>query len=237
MMVDHLRTQIFADGANIEDIKHYANSSHIKGFTTNPTLMRNAGVHNYEEFAKEALKWAVNKPISFEVLADDFDEMERQALKIANWGDNVNVKIPVSNKKGDPSYDVIYRLARQGVKVNVTAVFTIDQIQHVSDAMTDCVDGYISVFAGRIADTGIDPLSIMKEAVEIIKTSQNNRLIWASPREIFNLIQAHDIGCHIITLTPDLLKKLPLIGKDLLPFSKETVNMFYQDAVASEYTL
>jgi transaldolase len=209
----------------------------ICGFTTNPTLMRKAGVSDYESFAREVLAAIPDRPISFEVFSDDFIEMERQALKIASWGSNVFVKIPVTNTRSDSAVPLICRLARQNVKLNVTALMTLDQVRDVSRAMSSCPAGYVSVFAGRIADTGRDPVPIMREAVEILAPFRNLELIWASPRELLNVFQADAIGCHVITATSDILNKLALVGKDLIEYSLDTVKMFHTDASAAGFTL
>jgi transaldolase len=207
----------------------------IAGFTTNPTLMRKAGVTNYEAFAREALAAIPDRPISFEVFADEFDEMERQALKIASWAPNVFVKIPVTNTRGESARSLICRLSGRGVQLNVTAVMTIEQVQEVARAMSACPAGYISVFAGRIADTGRDPFPVMSEAVTRLKEHEQLQLIWASPREVLNVFQADAAGCHIITATGDILNKLCIIGKNLEEYSLETVKMFREDAVRAGF--
>jgi len=209
----------------------------IQGFTTNPTLMRKAGVTDYERFAREVLAAIPDRPISFEVFSDDFVEMEKQALRIAGWGANVFVKIPVTNTAGESSVPVICQLSQKSVQLNVTALMTSHQVEEVSSSMKNCPAGYISVFAGRIADTGRDPVPIMREAVEILEPSKNLELIWASPREILNVFQADAIGCHVITVTSDILGKLKLIGKDLGVYSLETVKMFHDDAVRAGFAL
>jgi transaldolase len=199
--------------------------------------MRQAGVDDYAKFATEALQLVRDLPISFEVFADEFSEMEEQALEIASWGRNVYVKIPVSNTRGEPSYSLIRRLSQAGVPLNVTAVFTLEQVREVMGCLRDTTPTIVSVFAGRIADAGSDPLTIMQQALELILPHSNVELLWASPREIFNLVQADQLGCHIITLSNDLLKKIPLLGKDLTQFSRETVAMFYRDAMAANYSI
>ena len=209
----------------------------IRGFTTNPTLMRAAGIEDYESFALDVLSLVPDLPISFEVFSDDFDDMERQARKISSWGDNVYVKIPVTNTRGDDSSDLQRRLADQGVKVNVTALLTLAQVERVATNLRAGPPAYISMFAGRIADTGRDPVPIMVEALGLVRARENIELIWASPREILNLVQAREIGCHIITITHDLLKKMALLGKSLEQFSLETVQMFHRDAAAAGYSL
>jgi len=232
-----LQVKIFADGADKADIlRLYANPV-IKGFTTNPTLMRKAGITDYEAFAKDILSHIQDRPISFEVFSDDLPDIERQALKIAGWGANVYVKIPITNTLGYPTYDLLHRLARQRVQLNVTALMTIDQVRQVSDALEDYAPSNISVFAGRVADTGVDPLPVMAEAVSIMRRYSRQELIWASPRELLNIFHANSIGCHIITVTADVLKKLSLVGKNLEQYSLETVKMFREDAVAAGFTL
>jgi transaldolase len=232
-----LKVEIFADGADLDAIVKLAANSLIKGFTTNPTLMRAAGVTDYETFARDVTAAVPDMPISLEVFADDFAEMERQALRIAKWGQNVYVKIPVTDTKGTPARRVIRTLRDAGVKLNITALFTPDQVRWVSDTLGDGPPSFISVFAGRIADSGRDPLPLLCECLEIMTPYPNQRLIWASPREILNIIQADAIGCHVITVTHDLLKKLPGLGKGLDQFSLETVRMFHGDAVAAGFSL
>ena len=217
-------------------LEMYANPL-IKGFTTNPTLMCKAGVCDYKTFAREIVAAIPDRPISFEVFADDFAEMERQALEISSWGANINIKIPVTNTKKQPSYDLIHRLARAGVKLNVTALMTLDQVRDVSAAIADGPPAIISVFAGRIADTGRDPMPLMAAAVELLSLYHNQELIWASPRELLNIFQADAVGCHIITVTNDVLKKLFLVGKDLHDYSLDTVKMFYNDAQKAGFQL
>ena len=232
-----LKVKVFADGADRESmLESYANPL-VSGFTTNPTLMRRAGVSDYVGFAKEMLKEIPDRDISFEVFADEFDDMERQAREIATWGENVYVKIPVSNTKGETSYDLVHRLSQEGVKVNVTAIFVLDQVRSVAEAVDGGAPCCVSVFAGRIADAGIDYMPAMRESVEILKPNPQAELIWASPREVFNVVEADSIGCHIITCTSDIIKKLPTIGKDLAEFSLETVELFYQDATAAGYSI
>lgn len=235
--IDQLRVKIFADGADKAGILEMAQHAFIKGFTTNPTLMRKAGVTDFEAFARDILTAVPDHPFSFEVFADDFDEMYEHALKIAAWGENVYVKIPVTNTKGDSSVSIIEKLARKGVKLNVTAMMTLEQIEQVSGALSSSPSSYLSIFAGRIADTGRDPLPIMQSALSIMSKYPQLELIWASPRELLNIVQAHDIGCHIITVTNDILKKLPLLEKDLNHYSLETVKMFREDAVNAGYKL
>jgi transaldolase len=232
-----LNVKIFADGADKADILRLAEDRRVKGFTTNPTLMRKAGVSDYQAFAKDILGHIHDRPISFEVFSDDFGEMERQALKIADWGPNVFVKIPVTNSEGKVSYDLIHRLAQRKVQLNVTAIFTMSQVRDVSMALENHAPSNVSVFAGRIADTGIDPVPMMAAAVALCAAFPKQELIWASPRELLNIFQADAVGCQIITVTPDVLKKLSLVGKDLGEYSLETVKMFRSDAVAAGFTL
>jgi transaldolase len=209
----------------------------IRGFTTNPTLMRKAGVTDYRAFAHDLLRTIPDRPISFEVFSDEFAEMERQALEISRWGSNVYVKIPITNTRGESSFGVVRRLADYGVKVNVTAMLPLDQVVHIMPALENAASAYLSVFAGRIADTGRDPVPIMAAAVELLRPFPNVELIWASPRELLNIFQADAIGCHIITATHDILKKLELVGKDLPSYSLETVKMFHDDAQKVGYAL
>jgi transaldolase len=235
--VADLRVKIFADGAERAHILQMYRNPLIRGFTTNPTLMRKAGVSDYEAFARDIVKAVPDRPISLEVFADEFDEMERQALKISRWGDNVYTKIPVTNTRRESSLDLIRRLAQNGVKLNVTAMMTLDQVRVVSAALAAGPPACVSMFAGRIADTGRDPVPIMAAAVELLRPHPNIELIWASPRELLNIFQADSVGCHIITATNDLLQKLPLVGKDLDDYSLETVEMFYRDASHAGFTL
>ncbi len=230
-------TRIFADGAEKAGMLEMDANPLISGFTTNPTLMKKAGIADYRAFARDILATIREKPISFEVFSDEFDEMERQALDIASWGANVYVKIPITNTRGESSVPLVGRLSRAGVKVNVTAMMTAAQVRSVVPGLREGPGSYVSVFAGRIADAGTDPLPVMKEAMEAIRTSPMIELIWASPRELFNLVQADGIGCHVITMTNDLIKKIPLIGKNLDQFSLETVRMFYNDARAAGFSL
>lgn len=233
----NLKVKIFADGADIaEMVSLYANPL-IKGFTTNPTLMRKAGVADYQAFAREAVAAIPDRPISFEVFADESEEMFAQAMKIASWGDNLYVKIPITNTKGESCVGLIERLAGEGVKINVTAMMTARQIEDVAAVLGGSPPCYLSLFAGRIADSGRDPLPEMAQALRIMAPHPQLELVWASPREVYNIIQADDIGCHIITVTYDLLKKMALFGKDLDEFSLETVRMFYDDAQSAGYRL
>lgn len=237
MRLTDLRTKIFADGAELAGMLMMYREAHIKGFTTNPTLMRKAGISDYRAFARQVVTCIPDRPISFEVFSDEFAEMERQALEIATWGEHVYVKIPVTNTRREPAYDLIRRLSHAGVKLNVTALMTLAQVRSVVEALTGGAPSNVSVFAGRIADTGYDPLPLMKAALEIIAAEPAAELIWASPREVLNVFQAEEIGCHIITVTNDILKKLSLIGKDLGDYSPETVKMFYDDARAAGYRI
>ena len=232
-----LKVKLFADGADLAGMKEMASNPAIKGFTTNPTLMRKAGIADYKAFALQVLQVVGGRPISFEVFADDFETMEKQALEIASWGKNVNVKIPVTNTKGEFCGLLVERLSRAGVQLNVTAVMTLDQVKRITDRLAADTPAIVSVFAGRIADTGRDPVPLMIEAVKILKSKPKAELIWASPRELLNIFQADAIGCQIITATNDILKKLSLVGKDLDAYSLETVEMFYKDAKAAGYTI
>lgn len=235
--IEQLNVRIFADGADKASILEMYAQPYIKGFTTNPTLMRKAGVTDYCAFAQDILSIIRDRPFSFEVFSDEFDAMERQARIISSWGENVYVKIPVTNTRREPAYHLLQRLAQQGIKVNVTALLTLEQVRSAAEALGDGPSAYISVFAGRIADTGRDPLPIMSEALEIMCPYPNLELLWASPRELLNIFHANAIGCHIITVTTDILKKLELVGKDLDDFSLETVQMFYRDAQAAGYQI
>ena len=232
-----LKVKLFADGADLAGMKEMAANPMIKGFTTNPTLMKKAGISDYKAFARDVLAAIPDRPVSFEVFADDFAEMEAQGLEIASWGKNVNVKIPVTNTRREFAGNVIERLSKAGVQVNVTALLTLNQVKRVTERLDARTPAIISVFAGRIADTGVDPLPIMKASVEAMKSKPKAELIWASPRELLNVFQADAVGCHIITATNDILKKLSLVGKDLDNYSLETVEMFYKDAKAAGYTI
>ncbi|MEP6537056.1 MAG: transaldolase [Bryobacteraceae bacterium] len=232
-----LTVKLFADGADRATMLDLYRNPIIQGFTTNPTLMRKAGITGYKEFALDIVRSIPDRPISFEVFADEFDEMEIQARKIATWGENVYVKIPVTNTRREPALDLISKLAHAGVKLNVTALLTLDQVREVTSALAGGAPACVSVFAGRIADTGRDPVPLMAAAVEIISGYPNMELIWASPRELLNIFQASDIGCHIITATNDILKKLPLVGKNLDDYSLETVCMFYEDAERAKFEI
>ena len=225
-----LRIKIFADGADLPTMRRLAALAYVRGFTTNPTLMHKAGVDDYRAFARAVLAAVPDRPVSFEVLSDNFPEMEAEAREIASWGQNVYVKVPVTNTAGRPSYDVIRTLSQSGVQVNVTAILTLDQVRRTVCALRGGAAAQVSVFAGRIADTGRDPVPTMRDAAAVMADAPQIELIWASPREVLNLFQADEAGCHIITVTSDLLQKLPTIGKDLDEFSLETVRMFFNDA-------
>lgn len=235
--VQNLKVKIFADGADLPTMLEMSNKLFIQGLTTNPTLMRKAGIIDYKKFAREVLELIQNKPISFEVFSDNFEEMVEQAMEISSWGDNVNVKIPITNSKGDSTTQVIKELSSRGVSLNITAILTTKQVKDVIEVLDENSKAFISVFAGRIADTGRDPIPLMAEALEIMREKPRSELIWASPRELLNVIQADAIGCHIITATSDILKKLDIIGKDLSQYSLETVKMFRDDALASGYSI
>jgi transaldolase len=235
--VADLKVKIFADGADKAGMLEMASKSFVKGLTTNPTLMKKAGIVDYKAFALEILSEINEKPISFEVFSDDFDEMEKQALEIASWGDNVYVKLPITNTKGEPIYNLISKLANKKVKLNVTAIMTLEQVTNVVNNLSPSVPSYVSVFAGRIADTGRDPLPLMIDCVNALKANPLAELIWASPRELFNIFQADQIGCQVITVTNDVLKKLDLVGKDLNDYSLDTVKMFYNDAQSAGFKI
>lgn len=235
--IDTLEVSIFADGADKAGMLEMYRKPFIKGLTTNPTLMRKAGISDYRAFAKDILAEIRDKPLSFEVFSDDFREMERQAMEIASWGDNVYVKIPVTNTQRETCYGLVRSLTSKLVKVNVTAVMTIAQVRDVVASLNPAVASYVSVFAGRIADTGRDPIPLMSAAVAMLQVNPRAELIWASPRELLNIFQADAIGCHVITVTNDILKKLSLFNYDLDEYSLDTVKMFYNDAVAAGFSL
>jgi transaldolase len=235
--VDELSVKIFADGADLAGMLALYRQPYIKGFTTNPTLMRKAGITDYRGFAKEVLAAIPDRPISFEVFSDEFAEMERQAREIASWGENVYVKIPVTNTRGESAADLVHRLSHAGVKLNVTALLPLAQVRDVVAAVAGGAPSCISVFAGRIADTGYDPVPLMSAAVEMLKVAPTAELIWASPRELLNIFQADAIGCHIITVTHDILKKLSNVGRDLDDYSLDTVKMFHNDATQAGFVL
>jgi transaldolase len=233
--LEGLRIRIFADGVDKAGMVELARRPYISGFTTNPTLMRRAGITDYRAFAREILDALPGRPISFEVLSDDFEEMERQAREIGSWGRDVYVKVPVTNTRGEPASALIRRLSRDGIKLNVTALLTLEQVRDVSEALGDGAPSCISVFAGRIADTGRDPVPLMAAAVALMRPYPSQSLLWASPREVLNIFQADAAGCHIITVTHDLLARLDGVGKDLGQFSLDTVRMFYEDGRAAGY--
>jgi transaldolase len=235
--VSDLKVKIFADGADKKGMLEMYAKPFVRGFTTNPTLMRKAGVSDYRAFAREVIAAIPDRPISFEVFSDDFAEMEVQAKEIATWGRNVNVKIPVTNTRGEPSTELVRRLARAGIHVNVTALFTLEQVREVTSALRPDTPAFVSVFAGRIADTGRDPIPLMVEAKAILRTARRAELIWASPRELLNVFHAEQAGCDIITVTNDVLAKLANVGKDLAAFSLDTVKMFRDDAVKAGFRL
>ncbi len=236
-MFDRISTRIFADGADLDGILRLAADPHISGFTTNPTLMWKAGLTEYADFAERLLERITKHPISFEVFADDEAEIRRQARKIAGWGGNVYVKIPVTTTSGESLAPLVRELSEDGVQINVTALFTTAQVELITAAVAEGAPSYVSVFAGRIADAGVDPVPIMARSVEILTAAPRAELIWASPREVLNVVQADQVGCHIITMTHDLLKKLDSLGKNLDQFSLETVQMFRRDAIAAGFTL
>lgn len=235
--VGDLKIKIFADGADLKGILEMAKLPYIKGFTTNPTLMRKAGISNYEAFARELLEEVTDYPVSFEVFADDFPTMIAQGLKIKSWGPNVNVKVPVTNTKGEFTGPVLRALVKEGAILNVTAIMTTQQVEEVASTLDPKVPAIVSVFAGRIADTGIDPIPHMVKCRDILAPLKKAELLWASPREVLNVFQANDIGCHIITCTNDMIAKLNLVGKNLTEYSRETVQMFYRDATASAFSI
>jgi transaldolase len=239
MMVDvsKMRVQVFADGADRAGIEALTRNPVIKGFTTNPTLMRASGVTDYEAFARDVLALVGERPVSFEVFADDFGEMIRQGRRIATWGAQVFVKIPVTNTRGEPTSDVVRTLSSEGVQLNVTAMTTPEQVARVVECLDPAAQHFVSLFAGRIADTGRDPLPLIRRCLEILGPRPEVRLIWASPREILNVVQADEVGCHVITVTHDLLKKLPLLGMDLDEYSLDTVQMFHRDGVSAGFEL
>lgn len=231
------KIKLFADGANINDMMEAYKAGIASGFTTNPTLMKKAGVTNYEEFAKEVLQTIKDLPISFEVFSDQIPEMEREARKIATWGSNVYIKIPVTNTKGESTANLIKKLAGDGLKLNVTALMTVEQVKTIAQMLSPATPSIVSVFAGRIADTGRDPVPVMMECAQILKSNPTAELLWASSRELLNVMQAQSSGCHIITIFNDLLKRIPMIGKDLNELSLDTVKMFYNDAQAAGYKI
>jgi transaldolase len=235
--VEQLSVKIFADGADLAGMKDLYRQPFIKGFTTNPTLMRKAGISDYRTFARQVLQVIPDRPISFEVFSDEFGEMERQAREIASWGANVYVKIPVTNTRREPAAELVRRLSQSGVKLNVTALMSLAQVRDVVAALAGGAPACVSVFAGRVADTGFDPVPLMAAAVEMLRVAPNAELIWASPRELLNIFQADAIGCHIITVTHDILKKLSLVGRELDEYSLDTVKMFYNDATRAGFAI
>jgi transaldolase len=235
--ISDLKVAIFADGAEKAGMLEMYGKPYIKGFTTNPTLMRKAGISDYEGFARDILQEIPDRPISFEVFADDFPEMARQARKIATWGQNIRVKIPITNTRRESAVPLCERLTQEGIPLNITAIFTLQQVRAVVNAVKGGAPTYVSVFAGRIADTGLDPVPLMAEAVRCLAAAPNTELIWASPRELLNIFQADAIGCHIITVTNDILQKLSLVGRDLSGYSLDTVKMFYEDGMAAGFEL
>ena len=235
--IEDLKVKIFCDGADKKEMLDMNNKTFIKGFTTNPSLMKKTKIKNYQAFAKDILSIIKEKPISFEVFSDDFSDMERQAMEITSWADNVYVKIPITNTKKESSKELIHRLAEKKVKLNITAIMTLDQVKTVLSVLNNKVPSIISVFAGRIADTGEDPIPLMKECLKEIKINPKSELLWASPRELLNVIQADQIGCHIITVTKDIIKKLQFISYDLEKYSLDTVKMFYNDAVDAGFKI
>lgn len=237
MHISNLKIKLFSDGADKKGMLEMYHNPAIKGFTTNPTLMRKAGVTDYKAFALDILATIHDRSMSFEVFADEFDEMEEQAQEIASWGKNVVVKIPVTNTKGQFAGPLIKHLSASGIPLNITAILTLKQVQDVADCLSKNTPSIVSVFAGRIADTGIDPVPMMQEALNILKPLPKAELLWASPRELLNVIQANDIGCHIITATNDILNKLNILGKNLQEYSLETVKMFYRDALAAGFEI
>jgi transaldolase len=235
--VEALSVKIFADGADLPGMLGLYRQPYIKGFTTNPTLMRKAGIADYRGFAREVLAAIPDRPISFEVFSDEFSEMARQAHEIASWGENVYVKIPVTNTRGESAAALVKHLSHDGVKLNVTALMPLEQVREIVDCVAGGAPACISVFAGRMADTGVDPVPVMAEAVRLLRAAPNAELIWASPRELLNIFQADEIGCHIITVTHDILKKLSLVGHDLREYSLDTVKMFHTDAAQAGFSL
>jgi transaldolase len=236
--LDKLRVRIFADGADKAGMLGLYANPLIKGITTNPTLMRKVGIQDYESFARDILQSVTAKPISFEVFSDDFPEMRRQALKIASWQKNVYVKIPIMNTRGESALPLVKELGQEGVQLNITAILTLDQVKGVAGALNAAVPSVVSVFAGRIADTGIDPIPAMRESLNILKEQPKAELLWASVREVLNIFQADDCGCHIVTVPHDVLNKaIKLTGTDLTALSLDTVKMFANDAAAAGFTL
>ena len=236
-ILSNLKVKIFADGASKKDILELNSKDFIKGFTTNPSLMKKSGITDYESFSKEILQIVNKKPFSLEVFADDFEEIEKQARKISQWGENVYVKIPISNSKGKKSISLIKKLSNEGVKLNITAIFTIKQIEETIDALNNNVNSIISIFAGRIADTGADPLPYIIKAKDLIGDNENMMTLWASTRQIYSIFEADKVGCNIITVPHEMLNKLDILGKNLEEYSLETVNQFYKDAISSNFNI
>lgn len=237
LTVNDLRIKLFADGADLQGMLEMSTKPFIKGLTTNPTLMRKAGITDYRSFAKSALREISEKPISFEIFSDELEDMKRQGIEIAGWGENVYVKIPITTTSGESTVSVVDYLVNRGVKVNITALMTTNQVHVVAGVLNPSIPSYVSIFAGRIADTGRNPVPIMEEAIAILSTNSQSELIWASPRELLNVFQANEIGCHIITATNDILKKLDLVGYDLTSYSLDTVKMFRNDAIEAGFSL
>ena len=235
--IEDLKVKIFSDGADKKDMLEMNSETFIKGLTTNPTLMKKAGIKDYELFAKDILSTIKEKPISFEVFSDDFNEMEKQAMKITSWADNVYVKIPITNTKKESSKELIKRLAKKKIKLNITAIFTVDQVKTTLSALDNNVPSIISVFCGRIADTGRDPIPLMSDCLKEMKINSKSELLWASPRELINIIQADQINCHIITVPKDIIKKLQFINYNLEEYSLDTVKMFHKDAVEAGFKI
>jgi transaldolase len=232
-----LKIKLYADGADKAGMLEMYKNPLVKGFTTNPTLMRRAGITDYQAFALDILKAIPDRPISFEVFADEFDEMEEQAHQIGSWSENVMVKIPITNTRGQSAAPLIKRLSAAGIPMNITALLTLEQVQEVAQVLAKNTPAYVSVFAGRIADTGLDPMPVMEKSLDVLSHLPRAELLWASPRELLNVYQANDMGCHIITATNDILNKLSLVGKDLTEYSLDTVKMFYKDATAAGYSI
>ncbi|WP_232697547.1 transaldolase [Brevibacillus daliensis] len=235
--MNNLNIKIYSDGAVIEDMIYAYNSGVIKGFTTNPSLMKKAGITDYEAFAKEAVKQIPDMSISFEVFSDDFEVMEQEARKIASWGENVYIKIPITNSRGESSIPLIQKLSSLGFSLNITAILTMKQVRETVDALSPGTKNIVSVFAGRMADTGVDPIPYMKESAAICHEKEGTELLWASSRELFNIFQADECGCDIITCTPAILSKLPNVGKDLEEISLDTVQMFNRDIQSLGYSI
>lgn len=236
-MLEKLNVKVFADGADLDDIRRFREDSKVAGFTSNPTLMNKSGIGSYKMFGQEAARLAGDKPVSLSVVADDIPTMEREAVEISSWGKNVNVKIPVMNTQGDCCAGLVQRLSEQGIFVNVTAIFSHRQLENMVDALAPNCRAILSVFAGRIADSGVDPVQHMQQAVDIVRRHKSASLLWASPREVYNIFQADEVGCDIITLTHDLMGKLPCLGKDMHEHSLETVRMFRESALSAGYSV